>query len=466
MINQTTGPQTKYELLADIQKPRWRKQVVCLVLTFLTVGALFITRAWVGISTARYTRDRVFFVGEKIENAQITAWLQRARMYAQSTKENQNSVKNTASESSYDSSQKSTGKIIVCYFSIPQDMNTSQGLIPSHVDPHICTHIIVGFARVLNCSLNLGEYSWVYRQIANLKSHEPNLKVMVSAGGINELKSGFPEMTKTHANRKIFIRSVLNITKTFNLDGLDLDWEFPAWLGSNDNEKIHFIQLLQELRKEFNRSDQKLLLTAAVAAPEAIVDQSYNVPAIAEHVDFVNLMSYDYHSYVWYYPVTGLNSPLFSRSIENGYLSTLNVNYSANYWISKGMPKEKIVIGIPTYGHSYQLENPLNHDVQAPAKGVGRLGDDSFVPYTTICQFLQSGAESTFLNDSRVPYAYKNEEWISYDDVTSVIEKAKWIKSSDFKGAMILSLNCDDWNATCSKNETFPLIRAVKLVLN
>ena len=96
-------------------------------------------------------------------------------------------------------------KIIVCYFSIPQDMNTSQGLTPSHVDPDICTHIIVGFARVVNCSLNLGEYSWVYRQISDLKNHEPNLKVMVSAGGINELNSGFPEMTKTHANRNMYL---------------------------------------------------------------------------------------------------------------------------------------------------------------------------------------------------------------------------------------------------------------------
>ena len=145
------------------------------------------------------------------------------------------------------------------------------------------------------------------------------------------------------------------------------------------------------------------------------------------HVDFINLMSYDYHSYVWYYPVTGLNSPLFPRSTENGYLATLNVNFSANYWISKGMPKEKIVIGIPTYGHSYKLDNPLNHDVQAPAKGIGNLGDNSFVLYTAICQFLQSGAQSTFLNDSRVPYAYKNDEWISYDDVTSVTEKVRLV---------------------------------------
>lgn len=137
-------------------------------------------------------------------------------------------------------------------------------------------------------------------------------------------------------------------------------------------------------------------------------------------------MSYDYHSYVWYYPVTGLNSPLFHRSTEIGFLASLNVNYSANYWISKGMPKEKIVIGIPTYGHSYKLTNPLNHDVQAPAKGIGTLGRHSFVPYYTVCQFLQGGANFKFLNDSLVPYAYQNDEWISYDDINSVIKKVSF----------------------------------------
>lgn len=141
------------------------------------------------------------------------------------------------------------------------------------------------------------------------------------------------------------------------------------------------------------------------------------------YVDFVNLMSYDYHSYVWYYPLTGLNSPLFPRSTEKGFLASLNVNYSSNYWIMKGMPKEKIIIGIPTYGHSYKLTNPRNHDVEAPAKGIGSLGEDSFVPYYTVCQFLQGGANFKFLNDSLVPYAYKNDEWISYDNIDSVIQK-------------------------------------------
>lgn len=91
-------------------------------------------------------------------------------------------------------------------------------------------------------------------------------------------------MTLRHFSTFRFIQSVLNVTKTFQLDGFDVDWEFPAWLGADDREKIHFVQLLQELRKEFDRSGQKLILTIAVAAPQAIIDQSYFVPEIAEYV--------------------------------------------------------------------------------------------------------------------------------------------------------------------------------------
>jgi GH18 family chitinase len=64
-------------------------------------------------------------------------------------------------------------------------------------------------------------------------------------------------------------------------------------------------------------------------------------------------MSYDYHMFSEYLPVTGPNSPLYPGKKDSGYLETLNTNWSASYWLSKGMPREKINIGIPTYGHSF-----------------------------------------------------------------------------------------------------------------
>ncbi|KAG5309307.1 CHIA chitinase, partial [Acromyrmex insinuator] len=436
MVNQIPVPQAKYELLTNIRQPRWRTQVVCLTLSFLIVGVLFITRAWFGILLLKSPRTNKF-VEEHIDDAKIATWLRRARMYAESTKENQNADRNTSVSASEQHRHDTTGQVLVCYYTIPGDLNTSWELSPSHIDPHICTHIIVGFAGVVNNTLDIGDDAPVYERVVALKNLEPNLKVMISAGGNNELHNGFSEMVKNHANRKKFIQSVLNITKTFHLDGFDVDWEFPAWLGADEREKIHFAQLLQELRKEFDRSGQKLILTVAVAAPQAIVDQSYSIPEMAEHIDFINLMSYDYHFYVWYFPA-----------------------------IYPGMPREKIVIGIPAYGHTYKLDNPVNHGLQAPASGFGKLGVKGFVSYPTICQFLKSGAESVFNKESRVPYAFKNREWISYDNEESVSYKSMWIRTNGFKGAMILSLNVDDWNGTCyGTNETFPLTRTISKVL-
>lgn len=74
---------------------------------------------------------------------------------------------------------------------------------------------------------------------------------------------------------------------------------------------------------------------------------------IFRYVDYVNVMTYDYHFYVWYLPMTGFNAPLYKHSDDIGYFATLNTNWTVSYWESKGMPKEKIVVGLPTYGHSF-----------------------------------------------------------------------------------------------------------------
>lgn len=465
MVNQIPVPQAKYELLTDAREPNWRTQLLCLLLVSLVLGVLSVSRVWLKVVILQSPRAETVNPDTSIDNAKIATWLRRARMYAESTKENQNADRNNSISSPQHFHTNFSGQIIVCYCTIQSDLNTLWELRPSHIDPNLCTHIIVGFASVVNCSLDLGSNSSGYQQVLALKKLQPELRVMISAGGSNELHLGFSEMIKNHYNRKKFIKSVLNVTKTFGFDGLDLDWEFPAWIGADEREKIRFVQLLEELRREFYRANEKLILSVAVAAPQAIIDQSYMVAEMAKYVDFVNLMSYDYHFYVWYYPVTGLNAPLYPRAAEAGYLSTLNTNFSAHYWLSKGMPKEKLIIGIPTYGHSYKLDNPANHDLYAPANGFGNTGNMGFVPYFTVCEFLQGGANSVFDDESKVPYAYKDREWISYDDVTSVRYKAEWIRANNFGGAMILSLNVDDWNNTCKFNESFPLTRTVTKIL-
>lgn len=74
----------------------------------------------------------------------------------------------------------------------------------------------------------------------------------------------------------------------------------------------------------------------------------------SRYVDFVSMMGYDYHIFWPYLPFTGYNAPLFKSKNDKYYFATMNIQWSADYWVKKGMPKEKLVIGIPTYGRTWK----------------------------------------------------------------------------------------------------------------
>ncbi|KAH1011555.1 chitinase-3-like protein 2 [Dendroctonus ponderosae] len=359
---------------------------------------------------------------------------------------------------------------LVCYFNFPAN---DQSMQVSDIDPNLCTHLNLAFASVVNNSLYLdNEQLSFLAEIIKLKQTNENLKVLVSVGGAGN-QNGFPEMVKNHTNRKIFIKSVWDYVQQLNIDGVDLDWEFPgAQINYDPNQRMHFTQLLSEMRKSIARQDKyKVFLTVAVAAITDIVDVSYDVAYMNEYVDFVNLMSYDFHYFTSVTPFTGINSPLYETSSEKYFLTTLNINYSSHYWNYLGMDKSKIVIGLPTYGHSFRLVNSNSHDLYAPASGYGKLGNLGFASYPMICNFLQKNhITPVFDMENFSPYAAKYYEWISFDDSQSLTYKAEFIKSHNFGGAMVYCLNADDFKGICNMGviagTKFPLISSIKNALD
>ncbi len=43
-------------------------------------------------------------------------------------------------------------------------------------------------------------------------------------------------------------------------------------------------------------------------------------------------------------------------------------NWAANYWVAKGCPKEKLMIGMPGYGRTFTLLDSQQNDLDAPCK--------------------------------------------------------------------------------------------------
>jgi chitinase len=288
----------------------------------------------------------------------------------------------------------------------------------------------------------------------------PSLRILLSLGGGETDTESFHASTITTDARSKLIDSIMRMMENFDLDGLDIDWEFPGWskyLVDRDN----FVLLLQELRQRFDENNnhidgrrKRYELSIAVSPSLTIIKVCYpDISVIGSYVDFINLMSYDYHDYSSYFPFVEYNAPLRHRSSESGLLSTMNTEWSANYWNESGIRKDKIMIGIPTYSHNYILSDGRRVKPGSPAEA-----ETYEFTFSDVCTFLSKVSTAyVFDKEAGVPYAYNGRFWSSFDDIHSVTEKVNFIKQEGFGGSMTYDLNCDDFKYKCNSNKRFPI---------
>jgi len=150
---------------------------------------------------------------------------------------------------------------------------------------------------------------------------------------ISGTKSIFVTMAASATARKLFVKNVLAFAKNNNLDGVDMDWEYPSTTdGSADN----YVLLMKELSDSLHKYNK--FLSAAITPGVYAGGVRDGLKAdVFPVVDFFNIMVYD--GIGW-----DSTQPLQHASY-NMAVSSLN------YWLTtRGMPKEKAVLGIPAYG--------------------------------------------------------------------------------------------------------------------
>lgn len=312
----------------------------------------------------------------------------------------------------------------------------------------MCTHIIYAFGWLKKGRLSSFEGNdetkdgtpGFYARIVGLKKTNPKLKVLLAIGGWSFGTQKFKEMSATRYARQTFIYSAIPFLRSRGFDGLDMDWEYPK--GTDD--KKNFVLLLKELKEAFDAEAQeilkpRLLLTAAVPVGPDNVKGGYDVPAVASYLDFINLMAYDFHG-KWERE-TGHNAPLYAPSTDSEWRKQLSVDNAAKIWVKSGTPKEKLVIGMPTYGRTFTLVNNGKHGPNSPASGGGKEGiytkEGGFLAYYEVCEILLNGAVYVWDDEMKVPYCVDGDQWIGFDDERSIRVKMQWIKDSGYGGAMV-----------------------------
>ncbi|XP_015914102.1 chitinase-3-like protein 1 [Parasteatoda tepidariorum] len=367
---------------------------------------------------------------------------------------------------------------VVCYLGSWANYRYGDGkFLIEDIDPRLCTHLIYGFAKLghdnkiaaYDTYLDLKE-NWglgAYNRFNELKKKNSELKTLLAIGGWNEGSTKYSMMARNPSSRKIFVESCVNFLTKYGFDGLDLDWEYPAARGGTPEDKKNFVLLLMELREAFKPNN--MLLTAAVSAGQKTIDGAYDIPALGKYLDFINLMAYDFHG--GWDKLTGHNAPLYLLPNDSEDNKKLNVDFAVKYWLEKGAPAEKLILGLPFYGRSFTLRDPEQNDLNAPITGKGIAGEftreQGFLGYNEICKKLEfeKGWNIKVEKHIAAPYAVKERQWIGYDDIKSIKTKVNYLIKMNLGGAMIWSIETDDFRGRCHGHK-YPLLQTINSVLS
>ncbi len=174
------------------------------------------------------------------------------------------------------------------------------------------------------------------------QGHANGVKVSLAVGGWNDGNdSAFEALAANSGSRTTFVNALVNVVNQYNLDGIDMDWEYPDPGTSGNN----FTALMQQLSQALHSRGK--ILTAAVVSGGNTANGVQ--PAVFGYVDFLNIMAYD----------GGSPHANYDWSIQ-----------SANFWKSRGLPASKTVLGVPFYSRPNYLTysqivamNPANANV-------------------------------------------------------------------------------------------------------
>jgi chitinase len=321
-----------------------------------------------------------------------------------------------------------------------------RGLIKNvdQIDAKKLTHINYAFVDIKN------NRAWLHREATDtlnfrnlnlLKKQNPSLKILISIGGWT-WSGKFSDAVLTDTSRQAFAASAVDIISKFDMDGIDIDWEYPGRPGYEGNiyrpeDKQNYTLMFRELRRQLDslqhQTGKKYLLTTAAGASGSFVEHT-EMGNAQQYLDYINLMTYDFSGG----KIASHHTNLYA---SKAYKGSENADNAVTLFMAAGVPVNKLVMGIAFYGHVSNLV--------AGAKGLGdsvatRLRGKG---YTAIKDSLVSQPGYKIHRDrhAKAPWLYnvQTRQFISYDDEWSVKKKCKYVKNKKLGGVMFWEYSDD-----------------------
>jgi chitinase len=287
-------------------------------------------------------------------------------------------------------------------------------------------------------------------KIPELKRQNPNLIILLSVGGWG--CKGFSGAALTEESRRKFASSCLQVIDLYNLDGVDIDWEYPVdggggLIASCPEDKENFTLLLKNIRSAIGTDK---LLTAAGAGFGYICHWT-NPFDYAELLDYMNIMTYDF-------AFGGMhNANLYPSQIysEFNYLRS-SLDEFVNLYLEHGFKAENLNLGIPFYG---RVPSSKFDAYRRIAEAHSFDGEKTYISYEAIIKnMLPSGCFKENWDPSACasyltamdPENGNDEFVLSYDSPKAIKFKTDYIKKMNLGGAMFWEFSEDNNNELVS----------------
>ena len=312
----------------------------------------------------------------------------------------------------------------------------------------------------------------LYPTLGRLKQSNPQLKTLLVIGGWNfnnpQDPQGngqltyrlFSQMVAEPSYRAEFIQSAIQFAKHYSFDGFEIDWEYPGDLtrGGSVNDFENLQIFLKECSEAFSKIDPPLILSYAAPAfvPKAVTLKNNEeffawLAKCSPYLHRITLMCYDYHGPFNESKLTGANAPLKKDTHPN---SLLYIEHTLTQALKAGVPADKIILGIPTFGHSFAGVDFAKNDYLPgrPFQSAGPPGPSTqqkgLLAYYEIADLIQR-QKLNFAVDptTQTAIAYNSalKQWISFDTPETTKLKAELAKKKNLKGIVFWSLNMDEY---------------------
>ena len=276
-------------------------------------------------------------------------------------------------------------------------------------------------------------------EYVRIRKENPECKIVLSIGGWSA--GGFSEVASSKDGREKFASSAVEIVKQYELDGIDIDWEYPciatAGIAASPDDRENFTKLIKTARETLtSMCNSDKMLTIAAGAGEYYIN-STKMGEVAKYLDYVQLMTYDLRG--GYHICTGHHTNLLNDKKD---ISQTSAENAVKCFENAGVPREKLILGAAYYSRMWtgvpDRENGL-HQMAESTGGYGPSYGQLVGEYIN-----KNGYKRFFDEEARAPWLFNGDTFISYDDEESCREKAEYVVCNGLGGIMFWEYRLDE----------------------